>query len=105
MFDIYAALGTGATSVGAPLSVLHDPAALTALLREQRVSVADIPPAVLGLLDPAGLPDLRALFVGLEAFPAELVNRWRTPIGSSTTATGRPRRRWPAWTTPARPSR
>ncbi|MEO7262753.1 MAG: amino acid adenylation domain-containing protein [Jatrophihabitantaceae bacterium] len=79
VFDIYAALAHGATSVGAPRSVLHDVDLLAELLRRERISLADIPPAVLGILDPASLPDLRALFVGLEAFPAELVNRWRTP--------------------------
>ncbi|HEX8081114.1 MAG TPA: amino acid adenylation domain-containing protein [Jatrophihabitans sp.] len=79
VFDLYAALAHGATSVGAPRSVLHDVDLLADLLRRERISLADIPPAVLGILDPASLPDLRALFVGLEAFPAELVNRWRTP--------------------------
>jgi amino acid adenylation domain-containing protein len=79
VFDFYAALGVGATSVGAPRAVLHDVDALGELLRRERVTLADIPPAVLRLLDPDTLPDLRALFVGLEAFPAELVNRWRTP--------------------------
>jgi len=79
VFDVYAALGVGATCVGAPRSVLHDADALGDLLRRERITLADIPPAVLRLLDPGALPDLRALFVGLEAFPAELVNRWRTP--------------------------
>ncbi|HEX8766910.1 MAG TPA: amino acid adenylation domain-containing protein, partial [Jatrophihabitans sp.] len=79
VFDIYAALGHGATSVAAPRSVLHDVDLLADLLRRERITLADLPPAVLGLLDPESLPDLRALFVGLEAFPAELVNRWRTP--------------------------
>jgi amino acid adenylation domain-containing protein len=79
IFDIYAALAHGASVVGAPRSVLHDIDALAVLLQTQRITLADIPPAVLGLLDPTTLPDLRALFVGLEAFPAELVNRWRTP--------------------------
>jgi len=78
MFDIYPALAHGATVVGAPRSVLHDVDRLAELLRDERISVCDLPPAVLGLLDPDSLPDLRALFVGLEAFPAELVNRWRT---------------------------
>jgi amino acid adenylation domain-containing protein len=79
VFDIYAALGAGATLVCAPRQVLHDVDALGALLRDEAVTMADIPPAVLHLLDPASVPDLRLLFVGLEAFPAELVNRWRTP--------------------------
>ncbi|WP_370381664.1 amino acid adenylation domain-containing protein [Catenulispora sp. GAS73] len=78
VFDVYAALCSGATCVAAPIEVLHNPDALTGLMRDEAVTVADIPPAVLGMLDDAGLPALRALFVGLEAFSAELVNRWRT---------------------------
>ncbi|MBV9822622.1 MAG: non-ribosomal peptide synthetase, partial [Actinobacteria bacterium] len=79
VFEIYATLAHGATVVAAPRSVLHDADRLAELLAHERVTVADLPPAVLGLLDPDTLPELRALFVGLEAFTAELVNRWRTP--------------------------
>ncbi|MEW2500996.1 amino acid adenylation domain-containing protein [Amycolatopsis sp. NPDC047767] len=78
LFDFFAALGSGATVVQAPRRVLLDPSELTTLMRTEGVTVTDLPPAVLGRLDPAGLPELRALFVGLEAFPAELVNRWNT---------------------------
>ncbi|MGP3983817.1 amino acid adenylation domain-containing protein [Streptomyces sp. KR80] len=76
VFDFYGALGSGAAVVGAPRERLLDPDGLQGLLAEERVTVADVPPAVLRLLDPEPLTDLRALFVGLEAFPAELVNRW-----------------------------
>ncbi|ARZ72276.1 hypothetical protein SMD11_6700 [Streptomyces albireticuli] len=76
VFDFYGALGSGAAVVGASRETLLDPDALQELLIRERVSVADVPPAVLRLLDPGPLSDLRALFVGLEAFPAELVNRW-----------------------------
>ncbi|MEV5747570.1 amino acid adenylation domain-containing protein [Actinoallomurus sp. NPDC052308] len=78
VFDIYAALGHGAVVVAAPREELLDPDRLTALMREERVTLSDLPPAVLKLLDPEALPDLRALFVGLEPFPGELVNRWNT---------------------------
>jgi amino acid adenylation domain-containing protein len=78
VFDVYAALAFGAACVGAPVTVLHDPPALAAFMRRERVTLADIAPAVLGLVTDTDLPDLRALFVGIEAFPAELVNRWRT---------------------------
>ncbi|MCP2166900.1 non-ribosomal peptide synthetase [Goodfellowiella coeruleoviolacea] len=79
LFDFFAALCSGATLVAAPRRTLLDPAGLTELMRAERVTVTDLPPAVLGLLDPTAFPDLRALFVGLEAFPGELVNRWNTP--------------------------
>ena len=76
VFDLYAALGCGATVVGAPRTDLLDPRKLTALVRDEQVSIADLPPAVLRQLDPAEVPSLRTLFVGLEPFPGELVNRW-----------------------------
>ncbi|WP_051806095.1 non-ribosomal peptide synthetase [Streptomyces sp. NRRL F-2747] len=78
LFDFFSALTSGAALVQAPRETLLDPGRLTALMREQHVTVADLPPAVLGALDPAALPELRMLFVGLEAFPGELVNRWNT---------------------------
>ncbi|GIM97031.1 non-ribosomal peptide synthetase [Paractinoplanes toevensis] len=79
VFDIFAALGSGAAVVTASRETLLDPDKLQDLLESSRVTVADLPPAVLRLLDPKPLTDLRALFVGLEAFPAELVNRWVSP--------------------------
>ncbi|MEU9107572.1 amino acid adenylation domain-containing protein [Streptomyces xanthophaeus] len=79
VFDFYAALGSGACVIGAPRAELIDPDALQRLMAEQRVTVADVPPAVLRLLDAEPLTELRVLFVGLEAFPAELVNRWSAP--------------------------
>ncbi|MGW1013602.1 non-ribosomal peptide synthetase [Streptomyces termitum] len=79
LFDFFSALTSGAALVQAPRETLLDPDRLTALMRDEHVTVADLPPAVLGALDPAALPELRTLFVGLEAFPGELVNRWNTP--------------------------
>ncbi|WP_433374831.1 non-ribosomal peptide synthetase [Streptosporangium sp. CA-115845] len=78
VFDFFATLGSGATVVGAPRELLLDIDALQELMEKEHITVADLPPAVLRLLDPEPLTDLRALFVGLEAFPASLVNRWRT---------------------------
>ncbi|MGC5038557.1 non-ribosomal peptide synthase/polyketide synthase [Streptomyces sp. DT190] len=53
---------------------------LAAVLDEQRISHALIPPAALATLpepaDVGGLPSLRTLIVGAEACPAALVDRW-----------------------------
>ncbi|MFF7044060.1 amino acid adenylation domain-containing protein [Streptomyces massasporeus] len=76
VFDIHAALGNGAGVVTAAKDDLLDPALLTTLMREHRVTVSDLPPTVLGMLEPADLPELRALFVGLEPFPGDLVTAW-----------------------------
>lgn len=40
------------------------------------ITVTDLPPTVMALLRPERFPDLRIVFVGGEAFPGELVNRW-----------------------------
>jgi len=80
VFDTFATLAAGATVVSAPREVLLDPGALVELMRRERITVAPIPPAVLGRLDhTAALPDLRLLMVAGEACPAELVNRWSGP--------------------------
>jgi amino acid adenylation domain-containing protein len=76
VFEIFSALCGGATLVQAPREVLHDPVALAGLLRDERVTMADIPPSVLALMDGASFPDLRVLFVGLEPYPGDLVNQW-----------------------------
>jgi amino acid adenylation domain-containing protein len=77
--DFFATFAAGATVVGAPRSVLLDPDALQGLLAEERVTVMDIPPPVLGLLNPEPLVSLRVLFIGMEPFGPELVNRWTRP--------------------------
>ncbi|MFC7277323.1 amino acid adenylation domain-containing protein [Paractinoplanes rhizophilus] len=76
VFEIYSALCGGGTLVGAPREVLHDPGRLAGLLRDERITMADIPPSVLALMDGASFPDLRVLFVGLEPYPGDLVNSW-----------------------------
>ncbi|MER6825526.1 amino acid adenylation domain-containing protein [Streptosporangium sp. NPDC000563] len=77
--DVFSTLTAGATIVGAPRSELLDPETLQALLARERVTMVDIPPAVLGLLDPSALDDLRVCFIGMEPFGPDLVNRWRKP--------------------------
>ncbi|MCX4820776.1 amino acid adenylation domain-containing protein [Streptomyces sp. NBC_01142] len=79
LFDFFSALCSGAQLVQASKATLLDPERLAGLMREEGVTVTDLPPAVLGLLDADTFPALRALFVGLEAFPGELVNRWNIP--------------------------
>jgi amino acid adenylation domain-containing protein len=77
--DFFATFASGATVVGAPRRELLDPDSLQALMRDERITFGDIPPAVLRLLDPEPLADLRVLFIGMEPFGPELVNRWARP--------------------------
>ncbi|MEV4139313.1 amino acid adenylation domain-containing protein, partial [Dactylosporangium sp. NPDC049742] len=51
-------------------------AALVELLRQERVSVVTLPPAVLGMLDPASVDPAVTLIVAGEACSPDLVARW-----------------------------
>ncbi|MEU6990233.1 amino acid adenylation domain-containing protein [Streptomyces sp. NPDC046465] len=74
--EMFNALLTGAQLHLVPDDVRLDVVLLQEMLEKEHISVVDLPPAVLALLDPDRLPDLRIVFVGGEAFPGELVNRW-----------------------------
>ncbi|PTA46536.1 non-ribosomal peptide synthetase [Micromonospora sp. RP3T] len=78
VFDIFTTLTAGAALCLADQDTLLDPGALTALMRAERVTVADLPPAMLSVMDADALPSLRLLFVGGEAYPGSLVERWLT---------------------------
>jgi amino acid adenylation domain-containing protein len=79
VFEMFSALLTGATLCLATPEVALSPPLLAQLLREQRITVTDLPPAVMALLPSEGLPDLRLVLVGGETFPAELVRAWARP--------------------------
>jgi len=49
---------------------------LIGVLRAARVNVVTLPPSVLSVLDPAGLPDLRVVVSAGEACSREIVARW-----------------------------
>ena len=77
--EIFTALSRGATVVSLSEETMVSPEDLSALLREEQVTYMGAPPAMIGLLDPQGYPDLRGMLVGGEAFSGDLVNRWNTP--------------------------
>jgi amino acid adenylation domain-containing protein len=76
LFEIFAALLNGACvrllGEDERLSIER----LQAVLENEGITITDIPPAVMTLLSPERLSDLRIAFVGCEAFSGELVNRW-----------------------------
>ncbi|HLL67790.1 MAG TPA: condensation domain-containing protein, partial [Micromonosporaceae bacterium] len=76
VFETFAALLTGARLHLALDHERVDPAQLQALLERGEITVTDLPPSVMALLEPERLPALRIVFVGGEAFGGELVNRW-----------------------------
>ncbi|MDX2391915.1 amino acid adenylation domain-containing protein [Streptomyces sp. DK15] len=76
VLEMFCSLLAGATLAIADAGRRRDPALLTEFMRETGVTVADLPPALLPLLDPEALPGLRIVSVGGEAFPGSLVATW-----------------------------
>ncbi len=76
VLEIFLALSGGGTVVVVRRDTVLDAEALTGVLRDQGVEMVFTPPALLGTLDPAGLPRLRTLVVGGDRCPAETVERW-----------------------------
>ncbi|MEH1030549.1 non-ribosomal peptide synthetase [Micromonospora profundi] len=81
IFDCFATLLAGGTMVSAPHETIADPAAFTAFLRDERVTLTFIPPAILGLLDPDAVAGgaLRLVFTGGDVLGTEQANRWARP--------------------------
>jgi amino acid adenylation domain-containing protein len=78
VFDLWAAVGTGATLVLAGDEERLSVDRLRRLLIDQGVTAAELPPALMPLLDPSELPELRLVSVGGEAPAGALVNQWAT---------------------------
>ncbi|MBT2369809.1 amino acid adenylation domain-containing protein [Streptomyces sp. ISL-10] len=76
VFEVFTTLLAGGELVIATDDERRDPALLQARMRDDAVTVAELPPALLPLLDQAGLPSLRLVSVGGEAFPGRLVAEW-----------------------------
>ncbi|MGC5033782.1 non-ribosomal peptide synthetase [Micromonospora sp. DT229] len=76
VFEMFAALLTGARLHIALEAERLDVERLQSVLEDGGITVIDLPPTVMALLDPARLDRLRISFVGGEAFPAGLVNAW-----------------------------
>ncbi|WP_411130313.1 non-ribosomal peptide synthase/polyketide synthase [Streptomyces sp. x-19] len=75
MADVLSAWYAGATLVLPPSGPLAGEA-LGQVLREQRVTHLEMPPAALQSVPDMELPDLRGLLVGGEAMSAEFLSRW-----------------------------
>jgi amino acid adenylation domain-containing protein len=80
-FDVALSELLTALCAGAELRLVpsgeHEPGAgLARALREQEVTVADLPPVVLAAMDPAELPALRSLTVGGEPCPPDVAAAW-----------------------------
>ncbi|WP_370937903.1 amino acid adenylation domain-containing protein [Amycolatopsis sp. cg13] len=76
VFEMFGALLSGASLHVVPSVMRLSMAEVQQFLEEHRVTVTDLPPSVMKLLDPGPLNDLRIVFVGGEAFSHELVRAW-----------------------------
>jgi len=74
--ELFTSLLTGSTLVMAEREALLPPEPLADTLRRERVTVAVLPPAALAVLDPAGLPDLRAVVSAGDALSPAVAARW-----------------------------
>jgi amino acid adenylation domain-containing protein len=76
VWEIFMALGNGATLVLAPQEVLASGLDLLRLLRDEAVSTVTLPPSLLSVLPEESLPDLKTIIAAGEACSSEIVNRW-----------------------------
>ncbi|HEU0054298.1 MAG TPA: amino acid adenylation domain-containing protein, partial [Longimicrobium sp.] len=74
--EVFDALLAGATLVLASRDELLPGPGLLETLRRGRVTVATLPPSVLAMLSPDGLPELRTVVSAGEAVDAATVERW-----------------------------
>ncbi|GAA2677515.1 MULTISPECIES: amino acid adenylation domain-containing protein [Actinosynnema] len=77
--EIWTAFLVGARVVAVSPDDAQSPEALTALLREQKVTYAGLPPAMQSVMEPGPYPDLKYVMGGAEVLPPELVNKWNLP--------------------------
>ncbi|WP_042390690.1 non-ribosomal peptide synthetase [Streptacidiphilus melanogenes] len=77
--EIWTAFLVGGTVVAVSPEDAQSPEALTALLRDQRVTYAGLPPAMQSVMEPEPYPDLKYVMGGAEVLPPELVNKWNLP--------------------------
>lgn len=76
VFEMFAALLTGASVHYVATEARLDTDEVQRYIVEQRITVTDLPPSVMSLLDPEDFTELRIVFVGGEPFSNELVDRW-----------------------------
>ncbi|MCU1323499.1 MAG: hypothetical protein JWM43_3148 [Acidobacteriaceae bacterium] len=77
--ELFTTLLTGATLILASQEALLPGPPLQALLSNERISVVTLPPSVLAVLDPIGLPYLTTVVSAGEALPSSVMSKWAVP--------------------------
>lgn len=75
--EIFAPLTKGGRVYITNNNVRHDPLLLAEYIRNNAITNADIPPAVLALMPMAKIPSLKVLFVGGESAQHDILEYWR----------------------------
>jgi amino acid adenylation domain-containing protein/thioester reductase-like protein len=76
VWEVFMALGHGATLVLAPRDDLLPGGALEHLINRHGIDFITLAPSVLALLEPGAVPSLRVLVSGFEACPASVARKW-----------------------------
>jgi amino acid adenylation domain-containing protein len=79
VMDMFLALCSGGAAIFGTRETLGSPPRLAQLMREEQVTFACIPPAVLNLLTGEDLPHQRVMISAGEELSTELVRRWLRP--------------------------
>jgi amino acid adenylation domain-containing protein len=77
VLDVAVTLGGGGTLAIATSEERTEPTALVAMIRRAGVRVASVVPSLLGVLDPADVPDVENWVLGAERLTPDLAARWR----------------------------
>ena len=76
VWEIFMALGSGATLVMGDSDSLLPGENLLNLLKKQKITVATLPPSALAVMPTDELPDLQSLIVAGESSSADLLKKW-----------------------------
>ncbi|MEV6868895.1 amino acid adenylation domain-containing protein, partial [Streptosporangium subroseum] len=76
VWEVFMALAAGATLEVATAEARSEPEVLAALAAEDGVSIATVPPSLLGMLEPGALPGVTTLITAGERLSSELAEVW-----------------------------
>ncbi|NGN69626.1 amino acid adenylation domain-containing protein, partial [Streptomyces sp. A7024] len=76
VLDVAVTLASGGTLAIAASSKRTEPELLAQMIRTSGVTVASVVPSLLGVLNPASVPDVRNWVLGAERMSADLAARW-----------------------------
>ncbi|NGN66162.1 amino acid adenylation domain-containing protein, partial [Streptomyces sp. A7024] len=76
VLDVAVTLAAGGTLAIAASHERTEPELLAQMIRDAGVTVASVVPSLLGVLDPASVPEVRNWVLGAERLSADLASRW-----------------------------